>query len=329
MNATLGTPDTLSVLVPIVERVDDLGALHGAFVPVVESLARPFEVIYLVSAEFDAALEQAVALQRSEPGRVRVLRFAQPVSEATALAAGYDQARGELVITVPSYFDADPKGLVDLVAAVERGADVATARRVERRSGALRRLQSTVFNRLVSWATGTRFRDLGSSARVVRRPVLEDVALYGEFHRFLPVMAERVGFRVEEIPVREDPRARPPRRYRLRTYFWRALDILSIFFLSHFTRRPLRLYGAIGTLFGVLGTGILAVVGVQRLMGHPLAGRPILVLGALLLGLGVQVFTVGLLGELLLFFHARDAGDYRIAAVYQSDPPPLPPREPK
>ena len=112
--------------------------------------------------------------------------------------------------------------------------------------------------------------------------------------------------------------------YPLRTYLWRSIDLLSVFFLSRFTRRPLRLFGGIGSLFGLAGASILAVVGVQRILGEPLADRPILVLGTLLLGLGVQIFTIGLLGELLLFFHARDIRDYRVADVYESEDPPLP-----
>ena len=105
-------------------------------------------------------------------------------------------------------------------------------------------------------------------------------------------------------------------------YLWRALDLLSMFFLSHFTRRPLRLFGAVGTVFGLGGAAILLVVGLQRMLSaQAVADRPILVLGVLLVGLGVQVFTIGLLGELLLFFHARELPEYRIAEVYEAELP--------
>jgi hypothetical protein len=102
---------------------------------------------------------------------------------------------------------------------------------------------------------------------------------------------------------------------------WRALDILSIFFLSHFTRRPLRLFGAVGSFFGILGAGVLGFAGLERLLGTPLADRPILILGALLLGLGVQSFTIGLLGELLIFFHAREVREYRVSEFVESASP--------
>lgn len=310
---------SVSVLVPVVERHDDLRELHRAVVPELEKLGRPLEYLYLVSAEFEEAFRQALELHEADAQRVRVLRFARPVSEAAALATGFDRARGEIVFTLPAYFDADPKGLGLLHAALEDGADLAFAARTQRREGLLKRVQSSGFNRLAAWATGTEFADVASGTRAVRRDVVREVPLYGDFHRFLPVLTDQLGFVVREVPVQQDARARAPLVYRPRTYLWRALDLLSMFFLSHFTRRPLRLFGAVGTLFGLVGALVLGMVAVQRVLGEPAAGRPILILGTLLVGLGVQAFTIGLLGELLLFFHARDVRDYRIAAVYEAD----------
>lgn len=314
----------ISAIVPVVERHCDLRELHGALVPALEKLGAPYEVLYTVSAEFGDALAQAVELHRDDPSRVRVLRFARPVGEAVALATAFERASGDVLLSVPSYFDADLTGLGDLVGALERGADMAFACRTQRRDSAVKRLQTSVFNRLAGWATGTRFRDVASSTRALRREVAQEVPLYGDFHRFLPVLVHRLGFAVEEIPVSQDARASAPALYRPRTYLYRALDVLSMFFLSHFTRRPLRLFGAVATLFGALGSAILLVVAVQRVFGEAVAGRPIVILGTLLVGLGVQALTIGLLGELLLFFHARDVRDYRIAEIYESDPPPLP-----
>ncbi len=314
----------VSVLVPVVERHDDLGPLLREAALALEKRGLRSEFIVLVSGEFGDALEQALGLREADPGRLRVIRFARPVNEAVALAVGFGRARGRVVMTLPSYFDADPACLETLHAAVCEGADLVYGARGGPPQGALKRLQSAVFNRLASWSTGTPFRDMASGTRAIRREVLDEVHLYGDYHRFLPVLADRMGFSVREVAVPRDPRARPPAVYPLRTYLWRSIDLLSVFFLSRFTRRPLRLFGGIGSLFGLAGAGILAVVGVQRILGEPLADRPILVLGTLLLGLGVQIFTIGLLGELLLFFHARDVRDYRVADVSASEDPPLP-----
>lgn len=317
----------ISVLIPIVERPDDLREIHRAVWPEVEKLGQPFEFVYLVSAEFDDAFQQVLELHELDRARVRVLRFARPVSEAVALSAGFERARGEVIFTVPAYFDASPEGLPSLYAALEAGADLAIATRTHRSDSIVKRIQTRGFNRLTSWGTGTRFSDIASGTRALRREVVGDLPLYGDFHRFLPLLVDRAGYAVREVAVRQDARARAPDVYRVRDYLWRILDILSISFLSYFTRRPLRLFGAVGALFGGLGSLILLVVAIQRVMGQPAAGRSILILGALLVGVGVQAVTVGLLGELLLFFQARHIRSYRIAEIYEAAEPPLPAKE--
>lgn len=312
----------ISVLVPVVERHDRLEELHHSLLPEVQKLGS-FEFLYLISAGFEDAFEQALKLHEMDPSHVRVLRFARRLGAADALVAGFDRARGDIAITIPAYFDADPAGLGALCAALESGVDLAFAVRTGRSDG-LVKLQTSLFSRFSSWATGTHFNDVGSATRALRLEIVRDLPLYGEFQHFLPVLAHGAGFRVVEVPVARDPRSQAPRVYSLRVYLYRALDILSMFFLSHFTRRPLRLFGAAGTIFGALGAVILLVTAVQRLLGTPLADRPILILATLLLGLGVQAFTIGFLGELLLFFHVRDVRDYRIAEIYEAEIPPLP-----
>jgi dolichol-phosphate mannosyltransferase len=316
-NAAVKEDPRVSVLVPVVERHDDLRELYHAVLPELEKIEGGHEVLVLVSSEFEEAFQQALELHEAD-GRVRVLRFARPVGEAAALGTGFESARGDILVTLPSYFDADPAGIGPLLSALEEGSDLAFAGRTDRRDGLVKRLQSRGFERLANWATGTRFADLASGTRALRREVVAELPLYGDLHRFLPVLAHRAGFAVREVAVAQDTRSRAPLVYRPRTYLYRVLDILTMFFLSHFTRRPLRLFGAVGTAFGGVGGLILLVVGAQRLFGEALAGRPIVILGALLVGIGIQAFTIGLLGELMLFFHARDVRDYRIAAIYEA-----------
>ena len=316
-------PLEISVLVPVGGPAKDLVEVHREAVAQLEKLGAGYEFVYLVSAASEEVLERALSIRQEDPERVRVLRFARPVGDTTMLAAGFESTRGDIVITLPPYFDADPSALQALYEAIAGGTDLAFAARSAGRAGGPSRFQSRIFNRLVSWATGTRFVDVASGTRAMRRAVLEEAPLYGDFHRFLPVLAERLGFAVREVLVGRHPRATAPLVRPPGAYLWRALDILSIFFLSRFTRRPLRLFGGVGSLFGAAGAGILLVVAIQRSLGSPLADRPILVLGTLLLGLGVQALTIGLLGELMLFFHARDIRDYRIAAVYEAEVPSL------
>jgi hypothetical protein len=274
----------ISVIVPVVERHDDLRELYRAVLPELEKLEGSHELLVLVSSEFEEAFQQAIELHEAD-GRVRVLRFARPVGEAAALGTGFERARGEILITLPAYFDAEPAGIGSLVSALEEGSDLAFAGRIERRDSLLKRMQSRGFERLSTWATGTQFADLASGTRALRREAVAELPLYGDLHRFLPVLGHRAGFAVSEVPVAQDARSHAPSLYRPRTYLYRALDILTMFFLTHFTRRPLRLFGAVGSAFGGVGGLILLVVGAQRLFGEGVADRPIVILGALLVGI--------------------------------------------
>lgn len=314
-----------SVLVWVPPEVDELLEFHAELSAALGRLEGTGEVLYLLGEPGPRAAEQARKLQEAEPGRVRVLQFARAADRAGILHTGIESAKGELLFTLPARFEVDLRVLADLRAAIDAGADLAYAARIRGKMGASARLQSELFNRAVSLASGRRFHDIASETRALRRQVAEETPLYGDFYRYIPLLAERLGFRVEEIPAHLHRRSSSPVVHAPRLYLWRAIDVLSIFFISRFTRHPLRLFGGLGSVFAALGGMILLVTAIQRLAGTPLGDRPALVLGTLLVGLGVQTFTIGLLGELILFFHARSIRDYRVGAVYEASPPPLEP----
>ena len=306
----------ISVLVSVTPDADDLADQHGALVAELDRLGERYEILYLVGEATHELLKDARSLQEADPSRVQVLCFGEAMGRAGMLSAGFEQSQGEVLVTLPSRYEVEFEVLGALIAAVRSGSDLAFATRERGRTGVSARVQSEFFNKLVSIASGRKFRDIASETRALSRMVAQETPLYGDFYRYLPLLAERLGFRVTEIPAAQHRAARAPVIHAPRIYLWRAIDVLSIFFISRFTRNPLRLFGGIGSVFGVLGLAILAVAVIQRLTGTPLADRPVLVLGTLLVGLGVQTFTIGLLGELILFFHARSLRDYRIAAIY-------------
>jgi hypothetical protein len=324
MDRSLTTP-IVSVLILVGDAACPLGELHRAVSEQVVKFNEPYEIMYLVQTRTPARLDEMRAVQSADPEHVRVVRVSQSISgEASALAAGFEAAQGGVLFTLPAEYEVDFDALGALRDALNAGADLAIASRSQWRDGAGARMQSRLFNRLVSWASASAFSDIASRTRAFRRDVIREIPIYGEFHRYLPMLADRLGFRVREIPAMRHPQAHAPALLRPTIYLWRALDLLSILFLSRFTRYPLRLFGGVGAIFSAAGALVLAVAGAQRLFGGvALADRPILVLGTLLIGLGVQLFTIGLLGELLLFFHARSIRDYRVAAVFESNPPPL------
>ena len=176
-------------------------------------------------------------------------------------------------------------------------------------------LRRDVFHKLIATG-GQHFNDLGCGARAMKRRVLEEISLYGDQHRFLPVLASRQGFRTVEIDVAQSPLDRYDRRYPMRDYFHRVLDIFTVFFLVRFTKKPLRFFGMVGASTFVIGALLVAWLAIDRLVFlHPLADRPALLLSSLLVVLGMQLFALGLLGELIIFTHARDIKDYQIDEV--------------
>jgi hypothetical protein len=312
----------ISVLIPVLEPSEEFAAAYAEAAAELDKLGKELEFIFLVSRESASATDQIRDLQLKDPERIRVIEVSHSVGGAAVLSAGIGEAEGEILFTLPPCYEVELGVIAELFEALESGADLAFARRVSREGAP--RIQSRIFNKLIAWAAGVSFEDVTGDVRAIRREVLQEVSLYGDYHRYLPVLAERAGFVVREVSAREHPRAASV-VYRPSDYLWRALDILSIFFLSRFTRHPLRLFGGVGFVFTAVGGLILGVVAFQRLvLDVALADRPILILSALLFGLGVQLFTIGLLGELILFFHARSIRDYRIGAVYEASEPSLP-----
>lgn len=190
------------------------------------------------------------------------------------------------------------------------------ARRFPRHDSLFNRVQTRFFNWLITAITGSAFRDLGCNVRAFKRQVVADIPLYGDQHRFLPLLASRHGYRIKEVDLAQSKREASLRIYRLGVYPRRLLDLLTVFFLVKFTKKPLRFFGLIGTATFAAGALITSYLVVQRLFfGVALAERPALLLSSLLMVLGVQVFALGLIGELIIFTHARDIKEYAIEEI--------------
>ena len=174
------------------------------------------------------------------------------------------------------------------------------------------RLQSSAFHVLVRGVSGGCFHDMGCGLRVLRREVAESLQLYGDLHRFIPLLALREGYRVAEIPLAQHPADARPRVYQPGIYVRRLLDIMTVFFLAKFTEKPLRFFGLLGsTLLGTGGLITLALL-LQRLEGIGIANRPLLLLGVLLLSLGIQLLGLGLVGEIIVYLRAPHRRGYRV-----------------
>ena len=309
------SPIALSVIVPIGRRhAPDVTALYAEYRAGLDTLGVPYEFIFVLDGPKPDIVS---SLQRllGNGDDVVVITLTKRFGEATALMAGFQRASGQTIMTLPAYYQIDGAEVAKLVKAVG-GADLAVGRRWPRAGGRFEVIRRNAFHRLIGSVTGQRFNDLGCGARAMKRRVLEEIALYGDQHRFLPVLANRQGFRVVEVDVRQSARDRYDGGYPTREYAHRILDIFTVFFLVRFTKKPLRFFGMLGASTFAIGALLVAWLAIDRLVfRHPLADRPALLLSSLLVVLGMQLFALGLLGELIIFTHARDIKDYQIDEV--------------
>jgi glycosyltransferase involved in cell wall biosynthesis len=307
-------PD-LSIILPVGNRhAADITALYEEYRAGLDALGRSYEVIIVLDGPKP---DMAVALQKllSRGDNLAVISLTRRFGEATALMAGFQRASGRIIVTLPAYYQIQGEDISKLVRALG-SADIAIGRRWPRVGSRFELLRRRVFHGLIASVTGQRYNDLGCGARAMKRRVLEEIALYGDQHRFLPVLANRQGFRVTEVEVRQSQRDRYNGGYRAREYLHRVLDIFTVFFLVRFTKKPLRFFGMVGATTFCIGAVLVAYLAIDRLVFlHPLADRPALLLSSLLVVLGMQLLALGLLGELVIFTHARDIKDYQVDEV--------------
>jgi glycosyltransferase involved in cell wall biosynthesis len=303
-------PGMVSVVVPVVERAEDLMAVYRAFSRELEKRAEEFEFLFVFDGRLAPPAELLELSRKKE--RVRILRFAREFGETAALRIGIEKSQGDLVLTLPAYFQVQPEGLGLLLDAIVGGADMAVANRSPRLDNWLNRMQSRAFHRIIGGVTDQQFHDMACGVRAMRRPVAEALPLYGDLHRFIPALALREGYRVDEVPVAQHPDDARVRVYRPGVYLRRLLDVAAFFFLAKFTERPLRFFGLVGSVFLSSGAFLSLVLLIQRFEGQGIANRPALLLAVLLVALGVQLIGLGLVGEIIVHLRAPHRRAYRV-----------------
>lgn len=304
----------ISVIVPVENRFDSVEEIYRHYEAGLMELGRSYEFIFVLDGprqEFANGLKKL-----EEDGKeFSVVQLSRWFGEAAALMAGFETSRGRSILTLPAYFQVESSEFQDLFVALEN-ADLVICRRHPRRGSAIERLRRRIFHGLLSWITHLRFNDLGCSVRAMRREVLGELKLYGDQQRFLPVLANHQGFRVQEMNVRQSERDVFKGRYPISDYARSFLDLITVFFLVRFTKKPLRFFGMLGAFTSIIGGVIIATLVFQRVFFEQALGtRPALLLASLLVVLGLQLFALGLLGELIIFTHARDLKDYKVDRI--------------
>ena len=306
----------VSVIVVIGERYDDIETVFKQYKIAVEEQVKSFEFIYVLDGQYPQVLSKLKEL-KSAGEAIRIFTFSSWFGEAAALRVGIENARSDKLITLPAYMQVKPDSLPKLLNELVDN-DMVIAKRWPRIDSKFNRMQTKLFHKIQGLVTDSGFSDLGCGVRAFTRKVADGVSIYGDQHRFFPLLAQQKGFRVSEIELPQSEADMQKRFYKPGVYMRRILDILTVFFLVKFTKKPLRFFGLIGSVIFVLGLLFLAYVVIERMaFGLPLADRPALLLSSLLIVLGVQVFVLGLIGELVIFTHATELDEYEIEEIIE------------
>lgn len=311
-----GSPQ-VSVVVPVSERHDDLEKIYRVHQRVLQTLGLSHEFIFILDGWFPEAEAQLSELEK-HASDCMVIRFSRHYGEARALSAGFAAARGELILTLAAYLQIEPAEISKMFDELTLEQDMVIGSRFPRQDSWLNRMQARFFHAIISRLTGEDFHDISSGVRLIRREVLAPIGLYGDLHRFLPLLAIQKGFRVKEIPLAQACEDCRLRLYRPGVYWRRLLDILSIFFLFKFTQKPLRFFGLLGSGMGLVGLLLAGITVFQRIFfSQSLSGRPLFLIGVLVSLVGLQTFFIGLIGEIIIFTHMPEQPGYRIEKLIE------------
>lgn len=300
------TPDALqlSVILPAYNESANLKELVPDLLGILASFSEAFEVLVVDDGSTDGTADLIRDLGRSDPS-VRLIRLRRNRGKSAALKVGLERARGDIIVLMDADGQDDPKEMPRLLEALESGLDLVTGRRAIRNDRVAKRLPSKLYNAVTSRLSGVSGSDQNSGYKAMRRDVAESLDLYGELHRYIPVLAHWQGFCIGEVDVVHHPRRHGTSKFG-RSRFWRGLlDLITVKFLTTYTLRPFHLFGGLGVVLGLAGGALLAWMGVLKLAGHDIGTRPALLTGVLLVVLAVQFFSFGLLAELLVHLDQR------------------------
>lgn len=241
--------------------------------------------------------------------QVIVLQFRRNMGKASALAVGFARASGDVVITIDADLQDDPSEIPNLLAKIEEGYDVVSGWKINRQDSWSKIILSRIFNRVVCWSTRLNLHDINCGFKAYRREVIQEFLVYGDRHRYLPILAHQNGFRVTEVPVKHLPRQNGKSKYGFERIPRGFLDLLSILFLNRYLKRPLHFFGILGFLCLITGIGINSYLTILWVIQKGIGFRPLLMLGILLMILGMQFFSIGFLGE--MFANAFERLDRR------------------
>jgi glycosyltransferase involved in cell wall biosynthesis len=291
---------TLSVIIPLYNEEENVPLLYKKLKEFLESLKKEYEILFVDDGSADRTLSILEEIQ-SKDNRVVVLSLRRNFGQTAAFAAGFDFARGDIVVTMDGDLQNDPADISKLLELIKDHDLVSGWRKKRKDPFFSRRLPSLMANWLISKVTGVKLHDYGCSLKAYRRDVIKNLKLYGEMHRFIPAVASWYGVRVAEVEVAHHPRLKGRSKYGISRTLKVVLDLITVKFLQSFSTKPIQFFGPIGVMCGLLGFLFSLYLTIEKIfLGHQIGGRPLLLLGALLIIVGIQLIGMGLLGEMLV-----------------------------
>jgi len=291
---------TLSVVIPLYNEEENVQLLHEQLRKSLDPLNQEYEILFVDDGSTDHTLSLLEKIQ-AEDKKVIVLSLRRNFGQTAAFAAGFDFARGDVVVTMDGDLQNDPADIPRLIEMIKDNDLVSGWRKKRKDPFFTRRLPSIMANWLISKVTGVKLHDYGCSLKAYRREVIKNLKLYGEMHRFIPAVASWYGVRVAEVETVHHPRLRGKSKYGISRTVKVVLDLITVKFLQSFSTKPIQFFGPVGVLSGIFGFLILLYLTIDKIFfGNPIGGRPLILLGALLIIVGIQLIGMGLLGEMLV-----------------------------
>jgi len=289
----------ISVVIPAYNEEENINYLYDELSEVLAALQQPYEIIFVDDGSSDNTLAVLRSIQQKD-AEVGVIRFRRNFGQTAAISAGFDFASGDVIVTMDGDLQNDPHDIPRFIEKIEEGYDVVTGWRYDRKDAFInRRLPSIIANKIISWTTGVALHDYGCTLKAFRREVIKNIRLYGEMHRFIPAIASGMGVSFTEIKVNHRPRQYGTSKYGISRTLRVVLDLITVKFLLSYATRPIQIFGLLGFISGSVGFLLALIMTIQRqFFGMPLSDRPLLLLAILLIFIGIQFISIGLIAEL-------------------------------
>lgn len=307
----------ISVIVPLYNEKESLAELHSEIAKELKRLEAQAEIIYVDDGSTDGSQGVLQQLQQDDP-RIRIIRFRRNFGKSSALSAGFREAKYDVIVTMDADLQDLPSEMHKLIAKLEEGSELVSGWKKQRRDPVGKRWPSKLFNFVTSWLTGVPLHDMNCGFKAYRKEVVDEIQVYGEMHRYIPVLASYRGFVVSEVPVVHQSRRFGKSKYGVSRFVSGFFDLLTVIMLTRYNRKPLHVFGVLGLVFLASGLAILAYLTVGWFSGQWIGDRPAFMLGILLLIVGAQFIFFGLLAEMIAYASKREE-DYSIAHIVEGE----------